>query len=185
MRSLTGRSAARPMPSFAEFAEASWAGLYRSAYLLVGPTDAEDLVQTVLAAMYARWDSIRDPGALHGYARRSLTHAAMRRWRVRDRETPVQDLPDRPQSDLTGLGEDHLVVWQAVTALPPRMRAVVVLRFYEHFDVTETAAALGVSTGTVKSHTHQALRRLRPQLEPGAEIAPPARHAGREGEGGR
>ncbi|WP_457204057.1 sigma-70 family RNA polymerase sigma factor [Nocardioides sp. HB32] len=63
---------------------------------------------------------------------------------------------------------DHLALWQAIRGLPPRMRATVVLRYVDDLTEQETAEALGVSLGSVKSQTHHALKRLRaavPDLE--------------------
>jgi RNA polymerase sigma factor (sigma-70 family) len=70
----------------------------------------------------------------------------------------------------------RLAMESALAALPPRQRAVVVLRFYEDLGVEQTAAALSVSVGTVKSQTHDALRRLRAELGEDAWL-----RSGREG----
>ena len=59
---------------------------------------------------------------------------------------------------------DHLALWAEVRKLPARMRATVVLRYFEDLSVAETARELGCSEGAVKSQTHHALRRLRDAL---------------------
>ncbi len=150
---------------FAEFVAARWAALYRSAYLLTGNRqDAEDLLQTALANTYVGWHRIRDRGATEGYVRRALVNAASRGWTKRGRSVPTEAVPD-PGHDggLSGLA-DHAVLWRAVCDLPPRMRAALVLRYYEDLSEVETAAALGCSVGSVKSQTHHALKRLRVAL---------------------
>ena len=76
----------------------------------------------------------------------------------------TDEVPD-PGHDggLSGLG-DHAVLWAAVCELPPRMRATLVLRYYEDLSEAETAATLDCSLGSVKSQTHHALKRLRTAL---------------------
>ena len=151
--------------AFTEFVSGRWAALYRSAYLLTGNRhDAEDLLQTVLANTYVGWGRIRDRGATEAYVRRSMVNAASRGWRTRGRSVPTDEVPD-PGDDggLSGLG-DRAVLWRAVCELPPRMRAALVLRYYEDLSEAETAAALGCSVGSVKSQTHHAIKRLRAAL---------------------
>ena len=67
----------------------------------------------------------------------------------------------------------HERVWQAVLTLPPRQRAVTVLRFYEDLSEAEIAETLGMARGTVKSHSHAATRRLAQLL--GERAVPPQR----------
>jgi RNA polymerase sigma-70 factor (sigma-E family) len=146
---------------FSEFVHGSWAGLYRTAYLLVGdPGLAEDLVQTALAKTYAAWPSVRDVRAAPGYARTTLVNTAASWFRKRSwrNEVPTVSLPE--------VSHEHdptvrPAVLEALAHLPPRQRAVVVLRFYEDLSVAETAQALGCSDGTVKSQTSKALDTLR------------------------
>ena len=150
---------------FAEFVAARWAALYRTAYLLTGNRpDAEDLLQTALANTYVGWGRIRDRGATEAYVRRSLVNAASRGWSKRGRTVLTDEVPD-PGHDggLTGVA-DKAVLWRAVCALPPRMRAALVLRYYEDLSEAQTAAALDCSVGSVKSQTHHALKRLRAAL---------------------
>lgn len=147
--------------AFTAFVHTVWPGLYRTAYLLLGDhAEAEDLVQASLAKTYASWRRVRDVDAAPAYARRVLVNTAsswFRRasWR---NERPTLDLPEA--------AHDHdpstrPALLDALRALPPRQRAVVVLRFYEDLDVRRTAAALGCSEGTVKSQTSLALDKLR------------------------
>lgn len=138
--------------------------LLRAAHLLTGDRGAaEDLVQDVLERLYVAWPRVQDPGA---YVRRSLVHAAANRWRRLGRrpELPLSsaDDPAVPDSSVQGAERDRLVV--ALTQLPPRQRAVVVLRFLQDQSEAQTAEALGVSPGTVKSQSSRALRRLRDLL---------------------
>jgi RNA polymerase sigma-70 factor (sigma-E family) len=152
---------------FEEFVRARSAGLLRSAYLLCGgdPGAAEDLLQDVLERMYPKWRRIsRDP---EGYARAALANAAANRWRRKSRrvaEAPLESAAPRgvagPEREVT----DRDLVVRALAALPPRTRAVLVLRFFHDLSEAQTAAALGCGAGTVKSQTSRGLARLREWL---------------------
>jgi RNA polymerase sigma-70 factor (sigma-E family) len=158
----------RPSDSeFTELVEAAWPGLYRTAYLLLGEHHlAEDLVQTSLAKTYASWGKVRDPAAAAGYARVVLANTASSWFRRRSwrNERPAAELPEPP--DRGPEPSDRPAVIEALRALPPRQRAVVVLRFYADLSVREVADALGISEGTVKSQTFSALATLRLHLGP-------------------
>ena len=149
---------------FTEFVHASWASLYRTAYLMLGDrTEAEDLVQTTLAKTYASWPKVRDVQAASGYARTVLVNTAASWFRRKSwrNERPTESLPDRGhETDLT----DRPALIEALAQLPPRQRAVIVLRYYDDLSVAQTATALGCSDGTVKSQTSDALHRLRDLL---------------------
>ena len=156
---------------FTELVEAAWPGLYRTAYLLLGEHQlAEDLVQTSLAKTYASWGKVREPAAAAGYARVVLANTASSWFRRRSwrNERPAAELPEPPGgfSDPS----DRPAVVEALRALPPRQRAVVVLRYYADLSVREVADALGISEGTVKSQTSHALSTLRVQL--GDDVVP-------------
>ncbi len=149
---------------FAELVEAAWPGLYRTAYLLLGEHQlAEDLVQSSLAKTYAAWGKVREPGAARGYARVVLANTAASWFRRRSwrNELPSATLPERATASEPS---DRPAVLAALATLPPRQRAVVVLRYFDDLSVREVAAALGVSEGTVKSQTSAALVKLRVQL---------------------
>ena len=146
---------------FTEFVQASWPALYRTAYLLLGDRGlAEDLAQTALAKTFAAWSRIDHRAAAHAYAKRTLINTATSWFRKKGwrNELPSDELPE------TAYATDpstRPAVLDALGQLPPRQRAVVVLRFYEDLSVAETAGALGCSTGTVKSQTFEAFAKLR------------------------
>ena len=149
---------------FAAFVLSAQRRLRRVAYLVCGDWHrAEDIVQTAMAQVYARWDRIRREDGPEGYAHRAVVNAAIderrRPWR-RERTTDV--LPERatpPEDD----GITPAVV-EALATLPRRQRAVVVLRYVEDLDVEQTAALLGISPGTVKSQASKGLASLRAHL---------------------
>jgi len=146
---------------FDEFVASRSTALLRCAYLLTGDHgSAEDLLQTVLAKCWFAWGRIDGPP--EPYVRRALATTYATWWRRKWRgERPAASLPDR--ADPAGFApvEDRDALWRALGTLPRRQRAVVVLRYYEDLSEAETAAALGVSTGTVKSQAAKALAALR------------------------
>jgi RNA polymerase sigma-70 factor (sigma-E family) len=151
---------------FREFVVTRWQALVRTAYLLVGDHGlAEDLVQTALERVHRRWDRVERRDQPEVYARRVLINLAIS-WRRRRRvhEIPVAAVADATGSDVErpDLGD---AVWTAVRRLPPRMRAVVVLRYVEDRSEAEAADLLGCSVGTVKSAASRGLARIRDQLQ--------------------
>ena len=114
-----------------------------------------------------------------GYARTILVNLARDRWRVRRRrqpETLVADaarLPCGAARDNAAAVLDRQALLCACRLLPTAQRAVLVLRFWEDRSIEETAAVLGCTPGTVKSHTHRALRRLRAVLQEASDEAMP------------
>jgi RNA polymerase sigma-70 factor (sigma-E family) len=157
-----------PAGDFTDFVRGRSTALLRTAVLLTGGDrgHAEDLLQGVLERMYVRWRRIRT--SPEAYARRALVHAAMNRSRGRRRrpEIPLAD-PDGPGAgrpdETAGVDARDLVV-RALLTLPPRQRAVLVLRYFDDLSEVETAAALDISPGTVKSQTARALARLRERI---------------------
>jgi RNA polymerase sigma-70 factor (sigma-E family) len=158
---------------FHAFATRSTASLTRLAYLLSGDRHlAHDLVQTCLIRLYQAWPRLRDPGAVDAYARRVLLRCWLnerrRPWRrAESRDGLVPDAPD-PGRDLAGDAHLKAVVRDALGKLPPRQRAAVVLRYWAQHSVSETAAVLRCSEGTVKSQSARGLAALRTAL--GADV---------------
>lgn len=152
----------RPEASFDDFVRERGRALWRAAWLLTGDAHrAEDLVQTALARTYPRFAAVSASGSFEAYVRRTL-YTAFVSWRGRRwcGEVPVDGVGEAvagEQADADG----HLVVARALAALPRAQRAVVVLRYFEDRTEADTAALLGVSVGTVKSHHARALRALR------------------------
>ena len=153
---------------FSAYVGARQQSLARFAYLLTGGAhEAEDLVQSVLAKVYAKWDRIKGVEAPDAYVRRMMVNEYnswwRRQWRRRERTNSelirIMDPPATPDVHL----DDEL--WAIVSSLAPQQRATVVLRFYEDLSEAQTADILGVSVGTVKSHTSRAMRSLRSQLK--------------------
>ena len=145
---------------FDEFVATRSRVLLRTAYLLTGEHAlAEDLLQTALAKSWFVWGRI--DGAPEPYVRRVLVTTYATWWRRKwIGERPAAALPEVAVPAATSV-EDRDALWRALGALPRRQRAVVVLRYYEDLSEAATAAALGISTGTVKSQAAKALAALR------------------------
>lgn len=152
---------------FRDFVSARSPALLRTAYLLSGGdwALAEDLLQTALTKTYLSWGRIRDQNARESYVRATLATTATSWWRRKwtgERATAV--LPETAVADPGSRLDDRDALWRLVLTLPVRQRAVLVLRFYEDLSEAETAHTLGLSPGTVKSHTSRALATLRREL---------------------
>jgi RNA polymerase sigma-70 factor (sigma-E family) len=152
---------------FGQFVAARSPALLRCAWLLTGDEAlAEDLVQTVLARVWPRWDRIyRTDTSAEAYVRKMMvtTYATWmrRKWRA---ERPTERVPEHPvPADNYAEVDDREEVRRALAVLPPRQRAVIVLRYYEDLTEMQTAGVLGCSVGTVKSQTSKALAKLRQQ----------------------
>ena len=146
---------------FREFVAARQTALLRTAYLLTGSWhSAEDLLQTALTKTYLAWPRISDKAMVERYVRTTMSRSAVSSWRRRwHREQATEVLPEVAVHD--SAIEDRDEVWQALTTLPVRQRAVLVLRFYEDLSEAEIAHVLGCSPGTVKSHASRGLKTLR------------------------
>ncbi len=152
---------------FREYVTTRSRSLLRTAYLLTGNrADAEDLVQSALAKTYQAWDRIEDRQALDGYVRRAMVNTHISWWRRRRLdEYPTDEIPDRAVAD-HAIGSDlEDTLRRAIDRLPQRMRAAVMLRYFEDMTEAEVADALGVSLGTVKSTVSRAVAKLRIDAE--------------------
>ena len=151
---------------FAVFVAARWGSLYRLAYLLAAsPTGAEDLLQTTLEKAYVNWSRIGRMEYAEAYVRRMLaTTLVSGRRRAWSREQPWDDVPETADDSAEIPVLDRHLFWPLVCALPPRQRAVIVLRYYEDLSEAQIAAVLGCARGTVKSQSAAAIGALRRAL---------------------
>lgn len=134
---------------------------------LIGGDTADDLVAESLARMLPVWrrSDIADPSA---YLRRAIVNLARRRWRrralARHRDVAATSWLPTVADDAERFVERERTL-RAVASLPPRKRAVIVLRFYEDLSLEQIAQVLGVRVGTVKSQLARALEHLRTELD--------------------
>ncbi|MYT69866.1 MULTISPECIES: SigE family RNA polymerase sigma factor [unclassified Streptomyces] len=153
--------------AFREFAEGRSGQLFRSACLLTSGDVhlAEDLVQETLGKMYVVWarPAVRG-GNPAAYAQTVLVRTFLAHQRRRSAgERPSGDLPERAAAG-AGDASLRLTLLDALRGLPPKDRAVVVLRYWEDRSIEETADALHLSSGAVRTRSSRALARLREQL---------------------
>jgi RNA polymerase sigma-70 factor (sigma-E family) len=148
---------------FAAWMATRQAALVRTAYLLTGSQHAADeLVQATLVKLYLAWDRITDQQHVDAYARRALVNEHRSTWRRASRRFEVlSEAPPETAHQPAAYDGEREAVWRFVQGLPPRQRAVIVLRYYEDLSEAETADLLGISTGTVKSQASRALASLR------------------------
>jgi RNA polymerase sigma-70 factor (sigma-E family) len=154
--------------SFDEYVAARWSRLVRSAVLMgLDPHAAEDAVQTALSRCYFSWRRVvtaRDPDA---YVHRVLINTMRTSWRRRwTAEHPTDRLPEGKSDDVSNGVAQHVTLLDALARLPVSHRQVLVLRYYADLTEAQTAAALGIAVGTVKSRASRGLARLSvdPQL---------------------
>jgi RNA polymerase sigma-70 factor (sigma-E family) len=150
---------------YAEYVSARATSLRRLALLLSQDWHrADDLVQTVLMKLYMHWARAAAADNIDAYVRGMLVREFLRERRSgwSRRVSPTDELPELPElpTDKEGL----LDLQAAVAVLPPRQRAVLVLRFYCDLNIEQSARILGCTPGTVKSQTAKALVALRSAL---------------------
>jgi len=165
------------LPEFQEFVEVRYTDLLRTAYLLTGDRGAaEDLVQAALLTTMRHWRSVADPMA---YVRRTMVNRRTSLWRrIGSRELLTDAPPDRGVPDGADGWAERDELLTALGRLPVRMRAVLVLRYWEDLSEEDTAQLLGCSVGTVKSQASRGLARLRDVLRPGRETQETTRVGG-------
>jgi len=148
---------------FAQFVAGSLSRLLRFGHVLTGDPDASaDLVQEALARTLraARRRQIDDP---HAFVRKVMVNSYASAWRRNRNTAPATtlNLAEFPAGlDSLCVVDERDAVWRALRVLPPRQRAVTVLRYYDDMTEAEIAAVMGISPGTVKSQAARALRRL-------------------------
>lgn len=165
---------------FREYVRTRGPALLRTAQQLTGhPSDAEDLLQSALFKTYQVWTRVRDHD---GYVRRAMVNINISQWRRRKlEEYPSDELPETcGTQDWSSEADERLE--RALALLPTRMRAAILLRYYEDLSEPEIASRLGISVGTVKSTVSRAMAKLResmvviegvPELDPwGAQDDP-------------
>ena len=151
--------------SFEDFVAGSSARLFTTARLLTGGhrAEAEDLLQGAYERAYRHWSRISRRANPERYVRQILINASVDRWR-RLRRRPEAPLAvtgaDPAAADTEAAVAARDLLLRGLAALPPRQRAVLVLRYYEDLTEAQTATMLGCSVGTVKSHAARALERL-------------------------
>jgi RNA polymerase sigma-70 factor (sigma-E family) len=165
---------------FVEYVSARMPGLRRLALLLCHDWHgADDLVQAAITKLYVAWAKARTSDSIDAYVRtiliREYLHEQRAGWarRVTLTDHPPEFAGRQANSDVM------LDVQAAIAALPPRQRAVLILRYHCDLNVDQAAHVLGCSTGTVKSQTSKAMACMRRALGPAADADPAGTHPAR------
>jgi RNA polymerase sigma-70 factor (sigma-E family) len=152
--------------AFAEYFAARADAMRRTAFLLCGDWHrAEDLTQVAFTKLYLSWNRIARRDVLDGYVRQILVRVFLDEtrlawWkRVRLTGLPIEPTDHPPGPD--GGVSDRVTLLRALSSVPPRQRAVLVLRYWEDLSITETAELLGCSEGNVKSQAARGLETMR------------------------
>jgi RNA polymerase sigma-70 factor (sigma-E family) len=157
---------------FSDYVAGQRSALVRLAYLLTGDVHAaEDLVQTALVRVWPRWARASKGPNVHAYVRKTLLTVFLnwpRRLPSRNVSDPDFELED-PRNAFQQVDEAELVM-RYLRQLPPRQRAVIVMRYYADLSEADAADLLGCATGTVKSQTAKALAKLRALATADSEI---------------
>ena len=152
-----------------ELYTAHYRSLVRLAAFLTGDRDnAEEVVQDAYVKVHGSWRGLREPDKAEAYLRTAVVNLSRSRLRRRvvaakHRPEPMSDVASAESSAMRTVQRD--LVMHALQQLPPRQREAVVLRYYGDLSEAQTAAAMGCSTGAVKSHMSRAMASLRPLLE--------------------
>lgn len=149
---------------FQEFVRARWSHLVRTAYLLTGDAHhAEDLTQTALAKAYRSWRRVAGSDNPEAYVRRMLVTCNSDRFRKRRVKESLTDAPPERagRDEAVARVDERGALLDALSGLPPRQRAVIVMRYWEDLSEAEVAEVLGCSQGTVKSQASKGLAKLR------------------------
>jgi RNA polymerase sigma-70 factor (sigma-E family) len=160
---MAGELVSDSADSFDDFVVARGAALLRFAYVLTQDSGrAEDLVQVALMKAHRRWQNAARADQPEAYVRRIIANEFLS-WRRRrsSRELPSRHMPEQTRPDSANAHAERDQMWRTLAGLPPRQRAVLVLRYYEDLTDAQIADLLGCALGTVRSSATRALATLR------------------------
>lgn len=144
-----------------------------TAYLITGNlSDSEDVTQETFVKIWLHARELKNNNGFKAWMMQILVRTAYRMSKKRKREFPDEEAVNRmedrtePSSlDKVMQTEEAKYVWEAVKALAPRHRTVIVLFYYNQLNISEIAGVLGIMEGTVKSRLHTARKRIQEMLE--------------------
>lgn len=147
--------------NYAEFVRTHWRDLVRAAVFLgASPHEAEDLAQQTLVRCYSHWQRVTDATNRDAYVYRMLLNQLRDARRSRWWRSRVDAEPDGRVDDASDRVVIADAVHRALGGLSKPHREVVVLRYFVQLTEAQTATALGISVGTVKSRLSRSLARL-------------------------
>ncbi|GAA2755847.1 SigE family RNA polymerase sigma factor [Actinopolymorpha rutila] len=146
--------------------------LLRYGYVLTGnPHDAADLMQEALVRLRTAWPRVHNKREPESFVRTTMARLHVSIWRRMRREKLVAATPEQAYVDNSHESTElRDAMWEALSTLPRRQRAVVVLRYYECLTDQEIAEVLNISRGTVRSQAARALEKLRSRVGESADL---------------
>ncbi|MDQ6615823.1 MAG: SigE family RNA polymerase sigma factor [Actinomycetota bacterium] len=145
-----------------------WSLVRLASLLLHDTVDAEEVVQDAFVQTYLAWNRLRDPDKRLSYIRSAVLNGARSRLRHRKvvgRLDPGQARVGPSPEAAMEAGDDRRRVMAALRSLPDRQRECLVLRYYLDLSEADIAMTLGISAGSVKTHSHRGLAALAARLE--------------------
>lgn len=131
-------------------------------YLRGDDAAAKDVTQEVFVKVFRAAANFREDATIATYLYRAVANACTDELRRRRRLVLMGDLPVtmHPQTEQTAVREDGGRVSDALKQLSPKLRLVVLMRYFDDLSYEEIAAALGVTSGTVASRLNRAHEQL-------------------------
>ena len=126
-----------------------------------------DLVQDAVVKALQHWESLREPEAVRSWFYRILVREGLSFLRQNRRVIYLAEPPEQIQSSQESALEDREALQQAIDRLSPKLKTVVLLRFYEEMQLSEIAEITGTNLSTVKSRLYKGLKKLRESLQEG------------------
>ena len=161
-----GNDELRVEPDFERVFDELFARAFHLARRVLGDAAAaEDVAAEALMRTYAHWDRVSRLPWRDGWVLRVTANLAIRAARRLPGPTSASWLTEADPADAAVL---RLTMMEALRALPKRQRESLVLRYFGGLSDAEVAVALGISTGSVKTHVFRALTALRARVGPGS-----------------
>lgn len=126
-----------------------------------------DLVQDAVVKALQHWESLREPEAVRSWFYRIPVRECLSFLRQNRRVIYLAEPPEQIQSSQESALEDREALQQAIDRLSPKLKTVVLLRFYEEMQLSEIAEITGTNLSTVKSRLYKGLKKLRESLQEG------------------
>lgn len=139
--------------------------LYRLAYSYTGNREAAlDVVQETAARSLEKFDTLRDPDHMKSWLFRVLVRTGLDWCRKNKRTVPLSEVPEPVSPDAADGLAETLDVYRAVQRLKPKLRTVIILRYYEDLKLDDIARITHVPLNTVKSRQRRGLQQIRQYL---------------------
>lgn len=148
------------LPAFQVLLDEHRDDVYRFLRASVGPHDVDDCFQETFISALRAYPRLRADSNLRGWLFTIAHRKALDTHRARGRRPiPMDELPERVAEPLLNGGEPEL--WRAVSALPTKQRAAVLLRFAGDLAYREIGEATGTTEEAARRNVHEGLKKLR------------------------